>query len=71
MMDPHKIAVISFLIIGLVTFLSGIMTPVNEEAYEEYNRIKKGIPPAVQKIKLMGIGSMWVITGILMLLNII
>ncbi|MGE5352183.1 MAG: hypothetical protein ACM3Q2_17625 [Syntrophothermus sp.] len=71
MMDPHKIAVVSFLMIGVITFITGVLTPADEEAYEEYNKVKTGIPPRVQKIKLIGVGSMWVIAGILMLFRII
>ncbi|HEX2960891.1 MAG: hypothetical protein ACM3UR_02160 [Bacteroidota bacterium] len=70
-MDPHKIAVVSFLIIGIITFVTGMFTHADEEAFEEYNRVRTGIPPRVQKIKLIGIGSMWVIAGVLMLLEII
>ncbi|HEX2868050.1 MAG TPA: hypothetical protein VHO03_13475 [Ignavibacteriales bacterium] len=70
-MSPHNLAVTTFLLIGVVTLLMGMLTPADEEAYEQYNKVKKGIPPRVQKIKLIGVGSMWVIAGVLMLLNII
>ncbi|MGE5621242.1 MAG: hypothetical protein ACM3U0_01580 [archaeon] len=70
-MDPHDIAVAAFLLLGVITFLTGMLMPVNEEAYEQHNEIKKGIPQKVQKIKLIGVGSLWVIAGILMLLKII
>ncbi|MGE5430501.1 MAG: hypothetical protein ACM3QX_05465 [Syntrophomonadaceae bacterium] len=71
MMDPHTLAVVTFLIIGVITFLSGMFTQVDEEAYEENSRAKKGIPPEVQRIKLIGVGIMWIIAGVLMLINII
>lgn len=70
-MDLNNSAVATFLLIGVITLFTGMLTPEDEEAYEQYNRVKKGIPPRVQKIKLIGVGSMWVIAGILMLLKVI
>ena len=70
-MNPHNLSIAIFLFIGVVIFITGILTPTDEEAYGHQNKIKEGIPPQVQQIKLIGVGSMWIIAGILMLLQII
>lgn len=60
-----------FLLIGIIMFCIGIVTDASAKAYVEYNKTKKGIPPRVQKLRLMVGGTLLIAIGLLILFNIL
>lgn len=52
-------------------FCIGIVTDASAKAYVEYNKTKKGIPPRVQKLRLMVGGTLLIAIGLLILFNIL
>lgn len=58
------------IVVGVITFLIGMVTNAGPDAYKEYNKTRKGIPPRVQKLRLIGGGIIGIILGILVILEV-
>lgn len=64
-MNPHNLATAIYISMGILLFLVGMVTPIDEEAYEEYKKIKKGVSPRLQKFRLMSAGIIGILFGII------